>query len=184
MEYRDRIRPTHGQLNQAEGSEGCLECRVVARAFVDGSLVVAYVEIENTATRAASEVLGELICKWWNTGMLYGDCVEWFETMDDAKRDSPFLKDCKPSRSIGRVRTFVDTCVDFGFNDFTHLVVYSGWDRHVSKYPRLVFDDGHNDGWEEVLAESTSLGVIPCESHILDTHKMRVMPARKVILLL
>jgi len=53
--------------------------------------------------------------------VLYGDCVEWFETVDDAKRDSSFLKDCKPSRSVGRVRTLVDTCVDFGFNDFTHL---------------------------------------------------------------
>jgi hypothetical protein len=47
--------------------------------------VIAYIEIENATTSMASEMFGKLIHEWWNTGMLYGDCVEWFEAVDDVK---------------------------------------------------------------------------------------------------
>src|SRR6267154_4420707 len=172
MEYRNRIRPTHWKSNQAKRSEGCLKRGVISRGFIDGALVVAYVEIEDAATCTACEVFGELFCERRNTGMLYRDGVEWFETMNDAKRGSSLLEDCKPPRAIRRVRTFVDTGVDLRLNDFAHLVVYAWRNGHVAKDPRLVFDNGHYYGREEVFAESPSFGVIPCEAHILYTHEM------------
>src|SRR6267154_1178360 len=142
MEYRNRICPTHWKCNQAKRYERCLKRGIISRGFIDSSLVVAYVEIEDAATCTACEVFGELLCKRRNTGMLYRNGVERFETMNDAKRGSSLLEDCKPSRAIRRVRTLVDTGVDLRLNDFAHLVVYAWRNRHVAKDPRLVFDDG------------------------------------------
>src|SRR6267154_3035931 len=172
MEYGNRIRPTHWKCNQAKHSEGCLKRGVISRGLIDSSLVVAYVEIEDAATCTACEVFGKLFRERRNTGMLYRDGVERFETMNYAKRGSSLLEDCKPSRAIRRVRTFVDTGVDLRLYDFAHFFVYAWRNRHVAKDPRFVFDDGHYNGQEEVFAESPSFGVIPCETHILYTHEM------------
>ena len=44
--------------------------------------------------------------------------------------------------------------------------------QNVSLNPGGVCDDGNFDGWEEVLAEVTTLGVVPSEPFILERHKM------------
>src|SRR6267154_2910633 len=172
MEYRNRICPTHWKCNQAKHSEGCLKRSVISRGLIDSSLVVANIEIEDAATCTACEVFSELFRERRNTGMLYRDSVEWFETMNDAKRGSSLLEDCKPSRAIRQVRTFVDTGVDLRLNDFAYLVIYAWRNRHVVKDPRFVFDNRHYNGREEVFAEAPSFGVVPCKAHILYTHEM------------
>src|SRR6202035_3613813 len=85
---------------------------------------------------------------------------------------SSFLQDGKPSRSIGRVRTFVDTSIDFGLDDVADIFVDTWWNGHVSKYPGLVFDDRHAYWREEVLTESTSLRIVPRKSLVLNAHEV------------
>src|SRR5882724_2995358 len=98
--------------------------------------------------------------------------VERFETVDDVKVRSSFLQDGKPSRSIRRVRSLVDTGVNLGLNDFANFLVNARRYWHISKYPGLVLDDGHAYWREEVLAESTSLRIVPSKSLVFQTHKV------------
>jgi hypothetical protein len=63
--------------------------------------------------------------------MLYGDYIEWFETVDYLQVYFVFLDDAEPSRSIGGVRSLIYTCIDLSVNDSAYLVVYSRWYRHV-----------------------------------------------------
>jgi len=104
--------------------------------------------------------------------MLNRYSIERFEAVDDSKVRSAFLQDGKPSRSIGRVRSLVDTGVDLGLNDFANFLVNARRYWHISKYPGLVLDDGHAYWREEVLAESTSLRIVPSKSLVLHTHKV------------
>ena len=71
--------------------------------------------------------------------------------------DAALLEDHKPSRPIGRVGSLIDTCVDFSLNNLTHLVVNARRNGHIAKYPRLVFDDRHDDWRKEVFSKSTAL---------------------------
>jgi len=104
--------------------------------------------------------------------VLDSDGVEGFETVNNAQIGASFLQDGKPSRSIGRVRSLIDTSVDFGLNDFADILVDTWRDGHISKYPGFVFDNGHEYWREEVFVESTSLGIVPGKSLVLDAHEM------------
>src|ERR1700676_1075911 len=117
-------------------------------------------------------MLRDLFGVWWHARVLYSDCVEWFETVDDSKADASFLDDGEPSRLVRGIRWFIDTCVDFSLNDSTHLVVYSRWDRHIAEHPWLVFDNGHDYWWKELFAKSSSLGIVRSDAFVLDTHEM------------
>ena len=57
-------------------------------------------------------------------------------------------------------------------NNFANFVVDSRWYQDVPLDPGCVCDDRDFDRRKEVLAEMTTLRVVPSESFILEQHKM------------
>ena len=57
-------------------------------------------------------------------------------------------------------------------NDFADLIVDTQRYRNVSLNPGGVCNDGDFNRQEEVLVEVTTLGVVPSEPFVLETHEM------------
>ena len=85
----------------------------------------------------------------------------------DQAQGPVLLFDAKPSGAVGRVRWFIDTRLDLLSNDLANLLVLPRRYRNVSEYPGLMFDDGHLDRREEILAKMTSFRIVPRESVLL-----------------
>ena len=104
--------------------------------------------------------------------MLDCDSVEGFETVQWANGISFFLCYAEPARVIGGVGALIYTGIHLRPNDFANLIVDTGRYRNVSLNPRGVCDDGNFDRWEEVLAEVTTLRVVPSKPFVLERHEV------------
>ena len=104
--------------------------------------------------------------------MLDRDGIEWFEAVDWADGVGFFLRYAEPARAVRGVRALVYTGIHLRPNNFANLIVDTRRYQNVSLNPGGVCDDGDFDWRKEVLAEVTALGVVPCESFVLERHKM------------
>ena len=64
------------------------------------------------------------------------------------------------------------TSVHLCANDFANLIIDTQWYWNVLLNPGGVCDDRDFDGQKEVLVEVTTLGVVPSEPFVLETHEM------------
>ena len=104
--------------------------------------------------------------------MLYGNCVQRLETVDNAKARAVLLDDAEPSRPIRRIRRLVYSCRDLSLDLPADFFVDPRWDRYVALNPGLVVDHRDLDWGEEIFAKSSALCVIPRETLVLYAHKM------------
>lgn len=104
--------------------------------------------------------------------MLNGNGVERFEAMNEAKGLAIFLNDTEPTRSIRRVRRFVDSGVDLPPDDFADFVIDARRDGDIALYPRGVRDYWEFDGRKEVGSKGSALRVVPSEHLVVETHEV------------
>ena len=172
MEDGDSGSPTHREFGEMEGAVWCLESGVVVGYFGESAFVVSDVQVEHSSAGMTCELLGDLFGEGSDAGVLDCDGVEGFETVDWANGIGFFLHYAEPARAVRGVGALVYTGIHFCPNDFADLIIDTWGYRNVSLNPGGVCDDGDFDWREEVLAEVTTLGVVPCETFVLERHEM------------
>ena len=104
--------------------------------------------------------------------MLDGDSVEGLEAVDRANGVGFFLRYTEPARSVRGIGALVYAGIHLRPNNFANLIVDTRMYRNVSLNPGGVCNDGDFNWREEVLAEVTALGVVPCKPFVLERHEM------------
>jgi hypothetical protein len=102
-----------------------------------------------------------------DSGVLDGNFVQMFESVDHAKCFAIFLCDAKPSRTIRGVGWLVDACCGLLLKHFTDIVVDAWLDRNITLNPRHVQNDGEFDWREELWSEATTFTFGPRETCIM-----------------
>ena len=172
VEDGDRVSPPHREFGETEGAVWCLESGVVVGCFGESTFVVSNVQVEHSATGMTCELLGDLFGEGSDAGMLDRDGVAWFEAVDGMNGASFFLHYAEPARAVRGVQALVYTGIHLRPNNFANLIVDTRRYRNVSLNPGGVCDDGDFDRQEEVLAEVTTLGVVPSEPFVLERHEV------------
>jgi hypothetical protein len=75
--------------------------------------------------------------------------------------------DTKPSRSIGRVGRFENTCVYLLLDESADVFVDTWGNRNVAQHPRGVRDDWDVNRGKEVFTKVTSFRVCPSKAVIV-----------------
>ena len=172
MEDGDHVSPTHREFGETEGAIWCLESRVVVGCFGKSVFVISDVQVEHSAAGMTCKLLGDLFGEGSDAGMLDRDGVKWFEDVDGTNGVGFFLCYAEPARAVGGVGALIYTSIHLHLNDFANLIIDTQRYWNVLLNPGGVCDDGDFDGRKEVLAEVTTLGVIPSEPFVLERHKM------------
>ena len=86
-----------------KGAVWRLESGVVTRCFGECTFVVSDIQVEHSSAGMTCKLLGDLFSEGSDTGMLDGDGIEGFETMDWANGVSFFLHYAEPARPVQRV---------------------------------------------------------------------------------
>ena len=100
MEDGDSVSPTHWQFGEMEGAVWRLESGVVVGCFGESMFVISNIQVEHSSAGTICKLLGDLFSEGSDTGMLDGDSVEWFETMDGANDVGFFLCYAEPVRVV------------------------------------------------------------------------------------
>ena len=79
-----------------KGTVWHLESGVVTRCFGKCAFVIADIQVEHSSTGTTCELLSELFGEGSDAGMLDGDSVEGFETVDRANGIGFFLHYTEP----------------------------------------------------------------------------------------
>ena len=172
MEDGDSISPTHREFGETEGTVWGLESCVVVGGFGESAFIVSDIQVEHSSTGMTCELLGDLFSEGSDTGVLYRDGIERFETVHRTNGVGFFLCYAEPARAVQGVGALVHAGIHLCPNDFANLIVDTQRYRNVLLNPGGVCNDGHFDWWEEVLTEVTVLRVVPSEPFILERHEM------------
>ena len=103
MEDGDHVSPTHQEFGVMEGAVWRLESGVVVRCFSKHMFIIANIQVEHSSTGMTRKLLGDLFGEGSDAGMLDGDSVEGFETVDRANGISFFLQYAEPAQVVRRV---------------------------------------------------------------------------------
>ena len=76
---------------------------VVVRCFGKHTFIVANIQVEHSSTGMTCELLGDLFSKGSDAGMLDGDSIEGFKTVDQVNGISFFLQYAEPAQVVQRV---------------------------------------------------------------------------------
>ena len=137
VEYWNGVGPTHRKSDESFCAIGGLKGGEVARSLSDDALVIADVEIKNSAARASCKLFGEMFGDWRNARMLNGDFVERFERMYGSETLAVLLENTEPARAVRGARGFIDAGCDFRFNDFANLFIDARRDRDIFFRPKV-----------------------------------------------
>ena len=134
--------------------------------------IMSDIQVEHSSTGTTCKLLGNLFSERCDAGMLDGDSVEGFETVDGTNGVSFFLRYAEPARAVRGIRALVYAGIHLCLNDFADLIIDPRRYQNVLLNPGGVCDDGDFDWREKVLTEVTVLGVVPSEPFILERHEM------------
>ena len=76
---------------------------VVVRCFGEHTFIVANIQVEHSSAGMTCELLGDLFSEGSDAGMLDGDSIEGFETVDWVNGIGFFLCYTEPARVVRRV---------------------------------------------------------------------------------
>ena len=100
VEDGDSISPTHQEFGETEGTAWCLESGVVVRCFGESMFVVSDIQVEHSSTGTTCELLSYLFGERCDAGMLDGDSIEGFKTVDGMNGIGFFLCYTEPARAV------------------------------------------------------------------------------------
>ena len=172
VEDGDSISPTHWKFGEMQGAIWGLESGVAAGCLGESAFVVSNIQVEHSSAGMTCELLGDLFGEGSDAGVLDCDGVERFETVDGTNGIGFFLCYTEPVRVIGGVGALIYTGIHLRPNDFADLIVDTRQHWNILLNPGGVCDDGDFDRREKVLAEVTTLRVVPSEPLILERHEM------------